>query len=395
MRVIFYNLHTNGFYVSTFQDIIFRRKVSTKHKYLIDYLMSKNIKLCCFISKKGSTIPFPFNKIFKGKIIRFLECLYVFKKNRFPLKMIEIITSPSKIKDDDIILIYPHCTDIFEDFPITTGKKICHLIHFYGTPDETKWIKSVDCGSYLFDVQLDKYSLLFKKNLLPDFHAKYITHPMIFENRFISKKTFAERKNKCLAIGTITFCENQDFIDTYGDSCYQPHRKMIYEHSNELKKYIDNYTSFYNETPLKKVSSSERFLSKVFKYFYNIKNAGQQKNYFSFNIVEKYNEYRMFICPEDVNGDYGIGTIEGMACGCAMIGINSGIFEDIGLVSGVHYISYNGTLDDLKEKISYWQKEENQKRLSEIAETGYLFIRDNFNKVVVCSNLYKEFQKLD
>ena len=36
-----------------------------------------------------------------------------------------------------------------------------------------------------------------------------------------------------------------------------------------------------------------------------------------------------------------------------------------------------------------------QKKLSEIAQTGYLFIRDNFNKVVVCSNLYKEFQKLD
>lgn len=389
MRVVFYNLHTNGFYVSTFQDIVFKRKASTKHKYFFDYLLTNNIKIACFVSKKGSTIPFPFNIIFKGKIIRLIECLYVFKKNGFPFRKVEIITSPSKINDDDVIFIYPHCTDNFEDFLISNGKKVCHLIHFYGTTDETKWIKTVNCSSYLFDVPLEKYSLLFQKNLLPDFNAKYIQHPMIYEDRFKSIKDFMSRKNKCLAIGTITFCENKDFINAYGDSCYQPHRKMIYEHNNELLDYIDNYTSLYNENPLKKINPSDKIITKIIKLLYNNRNSGQQKKYFSFNIVDKYNEYRMFTCPEDVNGDYGIGTIEGMACGCAMIGINSGIFEEIGLIPGVHYISYNGTLEDLKEKISFWQKEENQIKLSKIATEGCTYIRENFNSATVCNNLVK------
>ena len=68
----------------------------------------------------------------------------------------------------------------------------------------------------------------------------------------------------------------------------------------------------------------------------------------------------MFICPEDVNGSYGVGTIEGMACGCAMIGWDYGAFEDMGMTAGVHYISYDGTMENLIEKIRYYQKPENQ-----------------------------------
>lgn len=56
-----------------------------------------------------------------------------------------------------------------------------------------------------------------------------------------------------------------------------------------------------------------------------------------------------------MNGSYGIGSIEGMACGCAMIGINIGIYEDIGLKVGVHYIPYDDTLVNLIETMKYYQ----------------------------------------
>ena len=120
----------------------------------------------------------------------------------------------------------------------------------------------------------------------------------------------------------------------------------------------------------------------------------KQKKYFSFDMVEKYNDYKMFICPEDINGSYGIGTIEGMACGCAMIGWDYGAFEDMGMEVGKHYISYDGTMEDLIAKIRYYQKPENQTELENIAKAGCAFVRENFSQEKVAQNFYETLKKI-
>ena len=94
-----------------------------------------------------------------------------------------------------------------------------------------------------------------------------------------------------------------------------------------------------------------------------------------FDIVGLYNKYMMFVNPEEIIGLPGIGFVEGMACGCAYIGLDSSIYSDIGMKKGVHYIAYDGTLSDLCDKISYYQ--ENEDELEEIAGNGKKFIRDN------------------
>ena len=111
-------------------------------------------------------------------------------------------------------------------------------------------------------------------------------------------------------------------------------------------------------------------------------------------MVDKYNEYKMFICPEDVNGSYGIGTIEGMACGCAMIGWDYGAFEDMGMVAGKHYISYNGTIEDLKEKIKYYQMEEHQEELERIARIGCEYVRNNYSQEKVAERYYNNLKAI-
>ena len=102
----------------------------------------------------------------------------------------------------------------------------------------------------------------------------------------------------------------------------------------------------------------------------------------------------MFICPEDVNGSYGVGTIEGMACGCAMIGWDYGAFEDMGMTAGVHYISYDGTMENLIEKIRYYQKPENQNELRQIAQNGCEFIRTNFSQEKVAERYYNNLKAI-
>lgn len=241
-------------------------------------------------------------------------------------------------------------------------------------------------------LHLNKYSGLYRKNY-SWFKGGYIVRPFYYEERFVKKEPFIDRKTMAVAMGTHTVCDLKEYVDEYGTNSYQPHRKMILEQSsdypNEIKSYISNY---YDNTV--KIYSSDFIFIKMKKKIHNFFADGQQKEYFSFDMVEKYNEYKMFICPEDINGSYGVGTLEGMACGCAMIGINSGIFEDMGMTAGTHYISYDGTMEDLIAQIRYYQQPENQTKLEKIANNGYALVRSKFSKEAVGREYVKSLRKI-
>ena len=105
-------------------------------------------------------------------------------------------------------------------------------------------------------------------------------------------------------------------------------------------------------------------------------------------MVEKFNQYKMCLVGEEIMQIPGIGFVEGMACGCAYIGQTEGYYEDYGLVEGVHYIGYDGTIEDLKNKIAFYQQPENQARLEQIANNGCKFIRENFRGEIIASRLF-------
>ena len=107
-------------------------------------------------------------------------------------------------------------------------------------------------------------------------------------------------------------------------------------------------------------------------------------------MVEKYNDYKMAICPEDAQGMPGIGFVEAMACGCAYIGLDYGAYRDLGLVEGIHFVGYDGSLSDLRQKIEYYMKEEHQEALAEIAANGMVYAREHFSEETVAENFVKE-----
>ena len=195
-------------------------------------------------------------------------------------------------------------------------------------------------------------------------------------------------------MGTLTRCNVSDFVEHYGNNIYQPLRKMIYDNEQFLKGQVDSFISNFQEVPRKMIKANDLLAVKLWKKCYNFFFNGKQKKYFSFDMVEKYNEYKMFICPEDAIGQYGIGVIEGMACGCAMIGWNYGVYEDIGLKNGVSYISYDGTVTDLKKKIEYYQRPENEDELRAIASTGCRFVRDNFSQEEAAKEFYEDLLRI-
>jgi spore maturation protein CgeB len=101
--------------------------------------------------------------------------------------------------------------------------------------------------------------------------------------------------------------------------------------------------------------------------------------------VSKYNEYKMAVVPEELIDVPAIGAFESMACGCAYIGIDHPMYKDFGMEPGVHYITYDGTVEGLKDTIKYYQKHNDE--LESIAINGEALVRN------LCSreNVYRIF----
>jgi len=177
-------------------------------------------------------------------------------------------------------------------------------------------------------------------------------------------------------------------VKYFGHDCLQPARKQIYDNARELTPWVDCFNSDYLEDDkLSKQSASDSKVVKVFKRLHDKFFVGHQKKYYSFDMVEKFNDYKMCIVGEEIVGLPGIGFVEGMACGCAYLGQTVGYYEDYGMKEGVHYIGYDGTLDDLKAKISYYQQPEHQQELETIAKTGCEFVRSHFNGPAAAESL--------
>ena len=109
-------------------------------------------------------------------------------------------------------------------------------------------------------------------------------------------------------------------------------------------------------------------------------------------MVDAFNDYKMCIVGEEVLGVPGIGFVEGMACGCAYIGIDSPMYRDLGLIPGKHYITYDGSIEDLRRVIEYYQADDHQKELEDIAKTGCEYVRTHFNGDAAAEHLLEQLK---
>lgn len=395
MRLVFVDLYSNSFIMRNAIQLLTRKRAVTKHDFLLERLAQENVEIVNFVTGYGSTIPG--RLIPRGNRYRFLhklESKFVIQNSKFAKYPINTISDESELRDDDILIFYVHFAERYLNMPcIRKGIKIVDLLHFYGESIEADFIKQQNIEWFLSEVNLNKFCKIYNK------HYQWMKNPIIinpfsFQPRFKTKMPFYARRNRAVAMGTLTYRDSKEFIDCYGSSVYQPHRKMIYDNANVLKPWLDSYIEEYKEQSERIISSKDNFVARIWKKLCNLYNVGRQKRYFSFDMVEKYNEYKMFICPEDINGSYGIGSIEGMACGCAMIGINTGIYEEIGLKAGTHYIPYDGTLENLIETMKYYQLPEQANTLEQIAFAGCNYVREHFSQNNVADMYYKNMKKI-
>ena len=394
-RVVFVNLHTSWMLVRNSQVIYFKTSAALKHRYLLDYLLDNpDYEVCNYVTEHGfSLVPNDGGILNKLHSLRFLENKIILKKNGIDPKKVKVLTKASDIKSDDIVILYNIMgKSNYEVAPSIHAFKALSMLHFHGRKTENEFIERADIQCYINEVDLSKSSDLFNKYYHVD--RPWIVIPFVFANRFKNVKPFEERQNKCFSTGTITYKEHEEFLSVYGDSCDQPARKFVKDNPEFFKDTVDCYNSDYLEDNAgMKYKEGENTLIRLYKKFYNLTHVGKQKKYFSFNMVEKFNDYKMHFLGEEVLGVPGIGFVEGMACGSAYIGLDSPMYRDYGLIPGVHYITYDGTKEGLRATVEYYQKSENQAELERIAKTGYDFVRKNFCGHKVADNLMKTLEE--
>lgn len=390
MRIIIPNLHANWMMVKNSAVIIFKDSAARKHAYLLDYLLENpDYEVCTFLNDRS------FSLYSKGSdavmkclsLLGRMEHRFIMRKNGIEKGRITVIKNVKDIRKDDIVLIYNVMADEFRDMEKVCAFKALSMIHFHGKANEEARIKKAGVNCLFGEVNLSKTSELFNKYY--HINLPWIVHPFVFAERFKPVKPFADRKNKCFSTGTITYKIHPEFISVYGDPCDQPARKFVMDNPDFFKDTVDCYSSNYEEDTddMKTISKKDLYAVRLYKRIYNRFQTGRQKKYFSFDMVEKFNDYKMHLLGEEIIGVPGIGFVEGMACGSAYIGIDSPMYRDYGLIPGVHYIPYDGTKEGLRATVEYYQKPENQECLERIAKCGCSFVREHFCGKAVAANL--------
>lgn len=390
-RVVFVNLHASWMLLRNTEVIFFKTSAALKHKYLIDYLLCRSdVEVCSYINDRGFSLLRNGNTtiVWLLNLLRFWESRVILRKNGIDGKKITIIKDKKDIKPDDIVVLYNVLSNNYRGMECVPAFKVLSLLHFHGRKEESALINHVGVDCVFNEVDLRKTSELFRQYYKID--CPWIVIPFVFGGRFYSRVPFSERKCRCFATGTITYKEHEEFISVYHDSCDQPSRKFVKDNVQFFSGTVDCFCSDYLEdNPGKRYVEGENGLIRLGKKCYNLFHVGKQKKYFSFDMVQKFNEYKMHFVGEEVLGVPGIGFVEGMACGSAFIGIDSPMYRDMGLVPGVHYISYDGTKEGLRSVVEYFQQDEHQQELESIAKEGNRFVHENFNGEKVAQILYE------
>lgn len=388
MRIVFLDLHENSKMIKILSQRIFRISVARKHRYILDeWLKREDVQICNYITKEGEFHSALANQIYRLLYpCRIIEAQIALKLDKVSASNIKTIFRLQDIHSDDIVIVYSLQGE-FSEIEHINGFKVGCLLHNSCGSDFAEKFEKANVQCFYNEADLRKTGEMFRfyyRNL----NQPILVIPFVFEDRFRRIEDFSKRKNLAIAVGTIAKREDKEFLEVYKDSCLQPGRKMIKTYASQMTEYYDCVSNEYEEgvTP-KTTRPNDNLIKKIYVAIWNYTHFGQQKSYFSFDMVEKFNQYKMAICAEEIIGVPGIGFVESMACGCAYIGCTKYDYAAYGMIEGVHYIGYDGSLEDLKNKIEYYQN--HGEELERLAEAGYQFAQNHFTKEAVAQKLLK------
>lgn len=378
-RVIFINAHWNHLLMNTMLYWIFKIKAPAKYSNLFNSLTNQDdVQVLCYVSSNASIIPRSFYYMPFSRWLSLKTCKYVLGKNGYK-DSVKIICSLNDVRGEDVVVGFIHGRGCADDLELFNCRKIMHLNQFQSHSIQELNVAIKGVNEYMLEANVFKLGNYMLETCYPT-EYKFHLLPYVVTERFKCIIPFSSRKRMAVATGTLARFEEDenDYIKHYSTPYLHKMRKVIFDDKDCLTGLVDSFISPYIESTKK--GKKRKYRNCFIKYIFDIYHLailkdGKQENYFSFNIVDKYNEYQMAVVPEEIAGCPAIGAFESMACGCAYIGIDHSMYKDLGLVSGEHYIAYDGTLEDLKHKIRYYQ--EHEKELEKIAMNGRKFVSEH------------------
>jgi len=389
------NPHVDGgFYTNTVFHFLTKRKTAKRYDYFFHWLKkSKDIELNFFFDKRDSS--------FVPKFPLLIDIIFWYMLNRINPFRHKPIFNLKKI-NSDFLFCFNHRnfdrvsgSELVNDLNKIKSKIVIHMTHYHaGISDSSANINKLKRIVYTAESDLSKSEFFTKHyNRVKPFYIL----PGVPKSRFKFENNFENRKNICVATGTVNWYPKNsrynEFINFFDTDCLHPMRNSIYNTNNKkINNYIISYISNYNEKTRKTYEKKDNFFQKINKKIYN-NFLAKQTDYFKFDIVKLFNSYKMFIVPEEITGLPGISYVEGMKCGSAFIGLSHDMYFDIGLKKDINFISYDGTIENLIEKIKYYQKNDSQ--LKKIAENGYYFSKKYLNPDRVMTNFISYLKNLN
>lgn len=281
----------------------------------------------------------------------------------------------------------------------TLNKKANILISFSWRPDlnefcppkEFNWIKFTHIMDYFckskeaFDklkYNNVKYLLWytnhgiydgFFKFIYKDYINKCIWVPFSYSSRFINKEKFNIRKNKCIALWSVNILREplaknwelndvQAFFEKRWEKYFHKFRNLLVVNEKLLENEIDSLL------------------------------IDKWKNW-NYNIVEKYNEYKMFTTCESIMNFPSVKTYEWMACWSVFVASDNPCYDEIWLIDWVNCIKYKQyDINDFKNKINFYQN--NPELLEKISINWYKHITENYNPEKIANELHNNIIKI-
>lgn len=398
MKLVFYRPHANIWFRNTVGRILKRKLLPTKYVLLLDYIQTADVQV--FLSS-GLFFENNVTGIFLRLFDQFelvLWCLL----NKISLRKVRFVFSIESLVDKDVLFLMHYGnltyeteevaakgTELAQHLSKTNIYKVVHLTHYaYCSKIGAKNLAILKPDLLVAENNLSANSRYFRE-FFGGLECEFLTLPYVPSPRFENRKPFDQRLSKLVVTGSITYkMKSQEFIDFFGVNELQPMRRKLYEQAGKYTAEMDCLISDLDSSRQSQPKKRKNIFSSIRTRFFG---THAQQDYYKIDIVDVYNSYAMFAVPEEICDLPAIGFVEGMACGAAYLGVESPMYGDLGLLPDVHYIAYDGTVEDLMNKVKFFQQ--NLDELQKIAECGCQFVREKLSPEAVYGGFALALQK--
>lgn len=392
LKLALYRPHSNIWFKSTVGMILRRKPLPNKYAPFLNYLLESDVD----VYFTSSLIHESNLKGFLKRVFDGLELVLWCLLNKISLRQVGLIFTGESLLDKDVLFLMHYGNFTFETQDVAAKGmalaqylaklkifKVVHLTHYaYCSLIGAKNLVALRPDLLVAENNLATNSSFYQK-FFTSVPSRFLCLPYTPAFRFQNRKSFDQRINKLVVTGSITYkMKSPEFIEFYGVDELQPMRRKLYDLMEIYQEQMDCLISDLDASRNTKSRYTQNSLIAIVRKVFG---RHMQENYYKKDIAEIYNSYAMFAVPEEICDLPAIGFVEGMACGSAFVGLDLPQYRDLGMIPGVHYISYDGTVDNLMNIVKYYQQSPDE--LSGIAKAGNEFVRKNF----VADKVYSQF----